>query len=415
MLSSPFQCDHCWFANMHQSDANPWFAEDARKMAYIRRVNLDVMWSREPSTVISTYNTLNKARKFSEELGLKPIDVKVGPWPVADTCGFQVAVEMLRHSQRSGRNNANYVQFDSIRKARSAYSNAYDSSPIRCLDNRKLKSDRGQMMAFVSGPTDSKLFSMFMLGCDKRMGRLVKQDLGLSLDMLVAILDIYDEELNDEHITNDRKRLIIMCGSAFVILWAGALRGGEIFLLEASELVRRRDDGRDLVKDGHVAIPLMGRFKQETGERNLLLVLANVTDSGLEIRKWVDLLTGLLKAEGKGNETGPALCDKAGFMLEKWKVNGEFHAVLNKVQSAGTSVISVDITVDERFNVYRSFRRGATTRAKEQGVDEPTIEMNNRWRKWQNKQGGMPNLPMTQLYVEISQVLTSKLRFSQAL
>jgi hypothetical protein len=415
MLSSPFQCDCCWFANIHQSDANPWFAEDARKLAYIRRVNLDVMWSREPSTVISTYNTLNKARKFSEELGLKPIDVKVGPWPVADTCGFQVAIEMLRHSQRSGRNNSNYVQFDSIRKARSAYSNAYESSPNRCLDNRKLKSDRGQMMAFVGGPTDSKLFSMFMLGCEKRMGRLVKQDLGLSFDMLVAILNIYEDELNDVHIKNERKRFVIICGAAFVILWAGALRGGEIFLLEASELVRRRDDGRNLAKDGHVVIPLMGRFKQETGERNLLLVLANVTDSGLEVRKWVDLLSGLLKAEGKGNETGPALCDEKGFMLEKWKVNGEFHAVLNKVQSSGTGAVSVDILVDERFNVYRSFRRGATTRAKEQGVDEPTIEMNNRWRKWQNKQGGMPNLPMTQLYLEITQVLTSKLRFSQAL
>ena len=415
MLSSPFQCDHCWFANLHQSEANPWFAEDARKMAYIRRVNLDVMWSREPSTVLSTYNTLNKARKFSKELGLKPVDVKVGPWPVADTCGFQVAMEMLRHSQHSGRNDANYIQFDSIRKTRSAYSNAYDSSPIRCLDNRKLKSDRGQMMTFVSGPTDSKLFSMFMLGCEKRMGRLVKQDLGLSLEMLFAILKGYEKELNDERITNERKRFIIICGAAFVILWAGALRGGEIFLLEATELIRRRNDGRNLVKDGHVAIPLMGRFKQETGERNLLIVLVNITSSGLEIRKWVDLLTGLLKAEGKGLETGPALCNKDGYMLEKGRLNGEFHAALVKVQSTSPGLISNDIEIDDRFNVYRSFRRGATTRAKEQGVDEPTIEMNNRWRKWQNKQGGMPNLPMTQLYVEISQVLTSKLRFSKSL
>ena len=49
-------------------------------------------------------------------------------------------------------------------------------------------------MAFVSGPTDSKLFSMFMLGCEKRMGRLVKQDLGLSLEMLFAILKGYEKE-----------------------------------------------------------------------------------------------------------------------------------------------------------------------------------------------------------------------------
>lgn len=200
-----------------------------------------------------------------------------------------------------------------------------------------------------------------------------------------------------------------------MILWAGALRGGEIFLLEASELVKIRNDGSFLKKDGHVAVPLMGRLKKETGERNLLIVLENKTKSRLNIRKWVDLFRGLLNSEGNDKDTRSALCNKDGYMMERWKLNGEFHAVLNKVQTSEDGIISADIIVDERFIVYRSFRRGATTWAKEQGVDEPTIEVNNRWRKWQNKQGSMPNLPMTKLYVEISQILTSKLRLSLSL
>ena len=158
-----------------------------------------------------------------------------------------------------------------------------------------------------------------------------------------------------------------------------------------------------------------GRFKEETGERNLVIVLANVTNGGLEIRKWIDLLTGLLKEEGREKEVGPALCNEDGNMLERWKLNGELHKALSKLRGSGRGGIPAGIDIDERFNVYRSFRRGATTRAKEQGVDETTIEMNNRWRKWQNKRGSMPNLPMSQLYVEISQVLASKLRFSQSL
>ena len=48
-------------------------------------------------------------------------------------------------------------------------------------------------------------------------------------------------------------------------------------MLEASEFIKRRDDGRHLGKDGHVVIPLMGRFKNKTGERNLLLIVANRT------------------------------------------------------------------------------------------------------------------------------------------
>ena len=154
---------------------------------------------------------------------------------------------------------------------------------------------------------------------------------------------------------------------------------------------------------------------EETGERNLIVVLANKTVGGLEIRKWIQLLTGLLKAEGKDIEVGPAICNKDGFMLERWKLNGELHAALSKLQDKGRGAIPVGIDIDDRFNLYRSFRRGATTRAKEQEVPESTIEMNNRWRKWQNKQGGLPNLPMSQLYVEISQALVSKLRFSKSL
>jgi len=43
-----------------------------------------------------------------------------------------------------------------------------------------------------------------------------------------------------------RKRFFVMCAGTFVILWAGALRGGEVFMLEASEFVKRRDDRRKL-------------------------------------------------------------------------------------------------------------------------------------------------------------------------
>ena len=102
VLCSPFQCDYCWFANITKKDANHWFSDDVRKLAFIRRVNLDVMWSREPSTVANSFSTLLRAKKDSEDLGFKPQTINLGPWPVADTCGFQVAIEMLRHSQGKG-------------------------------------------------------------------------------------------------------------------------------------------------------------------------------------------------------------------------------------------------------------------------------------------------------------------------
>jgi len=74
------------------------------------------MWSSEPSVVKATWKNLEKGRKISAEFGLPPVDIPVGPWPVADSCGYQIAIEILRASQNPGRNAASYTQFDSVRK-----------------------------------------------------------------------------------------------------------------------------------------------------------------------------------------------------------------------------------------------------------------------------------------------------------
>ena len=416
MVNAPFQCDHCWFINLNLRCPNEFFPADARLMSYIRRVNLDMFWSKEGSTVGATYRALKKARGLSEQLGLTPVRIVVGPWPLGDTVGFQIALEILRASKLPGRNDTMYTQFDSIRKIRSAYMNVLECDPSRGLDNKTLKTDKGQMLTQLNSCTQSKLFCMFMKGCEKRMGRFVKQDLGLSFEVLMEILRRFNMELALDTVNYERKRLLVVGGAAFVILWAAALRGGEVLLVEASELVKRRNDGRkDGQDDGYVVVPLMGRFKGETGERNMIIVLANKSQNGLEIRKWIDYLSALLMAENRQSKVGPAICDAKGVVCSMYALNNLFHEVLASIQDESPNIIPSDINVVERYSIYRSFRRGATTRAKEMKVPTDIIEMNNRWRKVERQQGSLPRLPMTQLYMEITQVIDTKLRFSRAL
>ena len=64
--------------------------------------------------------------------------------------------------------------------------------------------------------------------------------------------------------------------------------------MEASELIKRRLDGENHEEYPHVVVPLMGCFKNKTGERNILLALASVTASGIEVRKWVERFIILL-------------------------------------------------------------------------------------------------------------------------
>ena len=134
MLVAPFQCDCCWFVNLSKREPREVSESDSRLLAYIRRVNLDMLWSSEEATVGHNLGDLRKATKMSTAVNLIPLFVARGPWPVGDPVGFQVAIEIVRASQEKGRNSTEYVQFDTIRKIRSSYTNAYASSPAAALE-----------------------------------------------------------------------------------------------------------------------------------------------------------------------------------------------------------------------------------------------------------------------------------------
>ena len=415
-MSSPFQCDCCWFVNLSKREPNGASESDHRLLGYIRRVNLDMLWSSEGSTVGNNLGDLRKGTRMSSSLDLTPLHVSRGPWPVGDNLGFQVAIEIVRASQEKGKNSAEYVQFDTVRKIRSCYTNAFESSPVAALESITFKGDYGKSYHFSKSPLNSLLFRKFMNGLEKRMGRLVYQDLALSVDLLMEILAMYEVELSSPDVPWHRRRTIVMSGAAFVVLFGGALRGGEVLLMEASELCRRIHDGKVHRSASHVLIPLMGRFKGENGERNVLLAMTSVTDNGrIPVRRWVERLAATLMHEGKHRHVGPALCNQNGYVLHQSNLNKELWDMLIRIQITRPDLCARDLEIETKYKVFRSFRRGATTRAKEFKVGEDVLNMNNRWRKVQNKSGTMPNLPMSDLYTEIQQALLTRLRFSKCL
>ena len=210
----------------------------------------------------------------------------------------------------------------------------------------------------------------------------------------------------------ERKRDLIVVGGAFIVLGGGALRGGEVLLMEASELVKRRFNGMDHAGHPHVVAPLMGRFKNMTGERNKILALALVTATGIKIRKWLERLIILLICKRRHKKVGPAVCKKDGFLMARWKINGILQDALIRIQGE-TNLIRDDINVANKYSLHRSAQRGMYTCAQEAKVPDIILESNMHWSKVERKLGGMPNLPM--LYLEITQILATKLVFFLAL
>ncbi len=160
----------------------------------------------------------------------------------------------------------------------------------------------------------------------------------------------------------------------------------------------------------------MGRFKHESGERNLMFAFASITGgSQIPVRKCLERIAFILVKEGRSEMVGPALCDDNGFVYSYWKINSEFHEQLQQVKDTNPHLFDENVIITDRYNLFRSFRRGATTRAREMKVDPSIISMNNRWRKSQNQSGAVPNLPMMDLYTEIQQALLTRISFSKSL
>ncbi len=400
--------------NLKQEEPSKSFG-DQRLLKYIRRANLDVMWSRESSTVKNNFEGVMKNFRRAADLGLRPLSTPRGPWPVYDTVGMQICLQILRQSQESGRHDGTYQQFDSIRRLRSAAFIEHSSGVLGSRYGASFTGNGGKAVRISTCPTLSFFFEKFMKGLEKRMGRLVKRDKALDVKILMAILRGYELELEDARTSRARKRFITVVMAYMCVTFSGGMRGGEGFLLEASSLCELIEEGKSDRDTPHVLAPLLGKFKNETGECKMLFALASLTASKIPNRRCLERLSRILTAEGRHLTLGPAICDADGTCITRTRMNTEFHRALERVQNKDSDLIAPDIPVKEIYNIHRSFRRGATSRATAKGVSEADINFNNRWGNAQRIRGRHLKFRMSELYVDIKLAMQTYLRFSSSL
>lgn len=115
----------------------------------------------------------------------------MGPYPIEDAFGMGAAIVILQISLNPGKYDK-HVQFGTIRKFQSAFSNAYHASlggqnaSVMAKDTRKL--------TVTKCPTYGTWFEKFMKGCHKRMGEITRPNQALSSTILLEILKHLNEE-----------------------------------------------------------------------------------------------------------------------------------------------------------------------------------------------------------------------------
>jgi len=129
-------------------DKNP---TDNMLLLIIRQVNLDILWSREASTVKNTLANVMTSTKIRLSLRMPLENIQKGPWLVEDMYGFATAITILRKSLDPGKNCASYQQFDSIRKLRTGMRNAFQNSLPRCATTQVFMDSKGKIHRLAHG------------------------------------------------------------------------------------------------------------------------------------------------------------------------------------------------------------------------------------------------------------------------
>jgi len=412
-MMCPFQCDECHFYNIQQRRPGVKVQDNVLLMC-IRRANLDAFWSRETATVEANRREGARVLSGSARLGLDQPYPERKPFGVGDTFGMLIACQSLLRSLDAGRNTGT-IQYETMRKLRSHYSNFYHTLP----DGTGLTTiaDGRGSSTFTGSPTYSYWFRRFMSGCHRRMGDTWMPDRATTLDEVLHSYILLEEDWG--RFVGDWDMRLQTALTAIILVggFSGGLRGEELPKLELGAIRKYWGEAIHHNSTPHVPLVLAGRFKMSEGEKLFFLPLACRSTSGIDNRLWTHRM---LEAYGHlGIYSGPVFRVAGKREKVKRSAMGDldplFHGILSRVQERWPRVISPTVKIQDETSVRRSLRRGSTTEASNRGIPKEVIEANQRWGKHQRSRGVLPSMSMMERYSDARANVGYLIRYSLGL
>jgi hypothetical protein len=410
-LMCPFQCDECQFQNVQRRNPLMGNEKDQLLIICIRRAILDSFWSREPSTVIKNLYEGMKGHLLGQRLGIET-HPQGQYYPMQDNWGMGIACMTLIRSLDPGKSAA-HVQFSTIRKLRTHFSNYYHTLFGGVGIN--LAGDDGAPRFVTNSPTNTFWYRRFQLGCHKRMGDVWIPDRALTIDELLASLKLLEEDWTKvKDLPADKRLKVALQGVLFSSGFASGLRGEELPRIEIGPILRHWGESVHHPRICHVPLFLQGRFKRTIGEKMFVQPLAYKTRSGIPIGLW--MLRALRVYQEMNIHSGPMFRRSGGKARARIAdLDFLFWDVLVRVQNKYPNIIAPTVNVHDEFSTMRSLRRGVTSHAQNCKIRREVIETNNRWRKFDRARGMTPGMSMFERYSDARANLEFLVEFSQAL
>lgn len=412
-LMTPFQCDLCHFRNV--KGRNPFLDNDRDKLALtmIRRANLDAFWARTAATVQSNLSDFRQQVKHSLKLwGGTPNLPPRGPFPLEDNFGVATACVTLSRSLDPGK-NARHIQFNTARRIRSSFSNYWNAS-IKTLSTGVMQDGQAKLM-MTDCPVYHFWYTRMMCGMHERMGDLVIQDQAVSRELQEALMEEIEEKLTTDPANYDKW---VEVGTLAMMLWLGALRGNEAMMASLDGCIKMMNESAPVQGPGKRfgVLVLVGKFKASTGKTRYMLYLSSDTKSKFTspFREWLSRLITVRQRQGR--ESGWLFANDDGSPLPMTHFECDLLNVISEIQDKTEGIIPKELDVFERYGLFRSWRRGATSIVRNEGIlSREDIELNNWWRKMEDSRGKHVSGDMLAYYTEDLLVMDAKKRFSESL
>lgn len=410
-MGVPFECDLCSFRNV--AGRNPVLGDhnDHFTLVAIRRVLIDVMWSREPDTVAG--NWARSRRDYmtaTSHLSLRTESIlpELGNPTVADRLGMGVAILTVVTSLRAGINTTT-IQYDTMRKTQTWFGNAFDAGTRYTCDTVLGLDQKKQYIS--SSHTFGKWFSRFMKGARLRMGMVRRQNEALTSKLVLEMCRAAESDWGTAR-CEEQKRHVEDTVCFMLIAFGAGLRGEEVPLVDLGGLLTFWMETR-AEEDRHMMITLQGRFKGEVDQRWHIVPICDKTRSGIPFRLWMErIMYRRVTLEGRGK--GWLFEGKPGSKAKFGKYQEYFRCLVDAAREKDRRLMSAAVETQD-FSLWRSPRWGAVLETTLNNVDAKVIELINRWRKKESAKGSEAGLAMRQVYTQVRSTVPVMMEFSRAL
>ena len=413
LMGIPFECDLCHFRNLNGFDPSPRNPKDQYTLLVIRRALLDAFWSRERSTVIGNLSRLI----LDYRSGMSVLSIARCPLPVlrsnkvVDRVGMGPSLLMLHASRQAGKYTPS-LKHDSTRRTLTWHNNAHaageKSSSSVILTNQE------KSFHIIDAPHSSCWREWLVLGMKRRTDIFRKQDEPLFMTLLLAILDLAEEDWEKSKAEKERK--LIKETMCFIILdFMLLLRGEEVPLTDLQCLISYWSSGKDATVpqlEKHIMVTLRGKFKGEDNERWHMLPLPDRSSSKVPTRRWMRRM--LYRQLQAGRHRGPFFAKQSGKRASIGDYDSTFRGYLTRLRVLRGALFLQGVDIQD-YSGQRSFCRGSVQHALNQDVSQPVIDEANRWRRKEGARGTNAGLPLRQVYTLVRYGLPTRAKYPGSL